>query len=271
MTRSTRAEDHRPKLVGPVEDGTNLARSLRREMMEKAAVAGRPKRTAVRLAIAALIASETLRPGDPLPSEKALAALLGVSLGTVQAALKQLQDMGAIVRRRGDGTRVASAEPLPTSIWHFRVVDTVNGHPLRFTRQTAEVDVIDEAGPWSFHLGARDSYLRIRRRMRLTTGVHIGAEMFLAADSVPGLAETDPQELVMVNIRPYLEERFGLAATRATHVVRQTRPVASLAMVLGLNARVDHFEISACTFDGGGGAVYFQRIFVPTGSCALSF
>ena len=239
--------------------------------MDKAAVAGRPKRTAVRLAIAALIANETLRAGDPLPPEKALAVLLGVSLGTVQAALKQLQDMGAIVRRRGDGTRVASAEPLPTSIWHFRVVDAANGQPLRFTRQIAVVDVISESGAWAVHLGLCDEYVRIRRRMRLTTGVHIGAEMYLARHHVPGLAETDPQELVMVNIRPYLEERFGLVATRATHIVRQVLPEPALAMVLGLAARVDHFEISACTFDGGGAAVYFQRIFLPTKSCALSF
>lgn len=267
--------NHNPALgadrIAATVDVERLSRSLRREMMEKAAVAGRPKRTAARLAIAALIANETLRPGDPLPPEKALATLLGVSLGTVQAALKQLQDMGAIVRRRGDGTRIASAEPLPTSIWHFRVVDPVSGQPLRFTSQTALVDVTRERGPWTGHLGEHDDYVRIRRRMRLTTGVHIGAEMFLARQKVPGLAETDSQELVMVNIRPYLEERFGLTATRATHVVLQTRPTPTLALLLGLAAKIDHFEISARTFDGGGAAVYFQRIFVPTKSCALTF
>src|SRR3954469_19435710 len=46
------------------------------------------------------------RPGDRLPPEHDLAAMLGVSRGTVRTALQRLEAGGEIVRRQGSGTFV---------------------------------------------------------------------------------------------------------------------------------------------------------------------
>jgi len=46
------------------------------------------------------------RPGDRLPPEHDLAAMLGISRGTLRAALVRLEDTGEIVRRQGSGTFV---------------------------------------------------------------------------------------------------------------------------------------------------------------------
>jgi DNA-binding GntR family transcriptional regulator len=43
------------------------------------------------------------RPGDRLPPEHDLAAMLGISRGTLRAALVRLEDTGEIVRRQGSG------------------------------------------------------------------------------------------------------------------------------------------------------------------------
>jgi GntR family transcriptional regulator len=51
------------------------------------------------------------RPGDRLPPEHELAAMLGVSRGTLRAALERLERSGEIVRRQGSGTFVASVAP----------------------------------------------------------------------------------------------------------------------------------------------------------------
>ena len=61
----------------------------------------------VRDSIAALVAEE-MRPGDPLPSEKAFAERLMVSRSTVREAMKLLEQEGLVETRHGSG-RFASA------------------------------------------------------------------------------------------------------------------------------------------------------------------
>jgi DNA-binding GntR family transcriptional regulator len=46
------------------------------------------------------------RPGDRLPPENEVAAMLGVSRGTLRSALQRLEESGEIVRRQGSGTFV---------------------------------------------------------------------------------------------------------------------------------------------------------------------
>ena len=58
-----------------------------------------------------LIREEELRPGDQLPSERELAALLGVSRPVVREALRALSVMRVVEIRQGAGTFVTSLEP----------------------------------------------------------------------------------------------------------------------------------------------------------------
>ncbi len=55
-----------------------------------------------------LIRSNTLRPGDMIPSEIELCEHFGISRSTVRQALNTLSDEGLIIRRRGKGTFVSS-------------------------------------------------------------------------------------------------------------------------------------------------------------------
>ncbi|MDR2999047.1 MAG: PLP-dependent aminotransferase family protein [Microbacterium sp.] len=57
--------------------------------------------------IRALVDTGELRPGDRLPAERALAAAVAVSRGTVVAAYADLAERGAVERRQGSGTRIA--------------------------------------------------------------------------------------------------------------------------------------------------------------------
>lgn len=49
-----------------------------------------------------LVSSGTLRPGDPVPSSRALATRLGISRGSVTTAYDQLAGEGYLVADRGD-------------------------------------------------------------------------------------------------------------------------------------------------------------------------
>ncbi|SDT04743.1 aminotransferase-like domain-containing protein [Microlunatus soli] len=65
-----------------------------------------------------LIDDGELRPGEPLPTDRALAAALAVGRSTVVAAYEMLRADGRVVRRQGSGTQVAGereSEP-PTGL-----------------------------------------------------------------------------------------------------------------------------------------------------------
>jgi len=259
------------KALSASEPRDGGSQSLRENM---AAMLLRPdltKRTAARLAIVEAIQSGVFRPGDKLPSELKLTGILGVSLGTVQAALRQLQLVGSIVRRRGDGSRVAAKEPFDRSVWHFRFVSKSDGKPLRITNERVQIELISGTGPWSDYLGERQSFLRIRRWVSLVDGTPAGAEMFLDPDRVPGLLGMNPNELDMVNIRPYLEERYGIVTAGANHIAKTVRLDRETASLFGLQAGSDCFEIHAKAYSSDDMPVYFQRIFISTDVCALTF
>ncbi len=246
-----------------------VADALATAMREASGGPQRTKRSAARLAIAAAIRDGVLKPGDYLPPETWLTGILGVSLGTVQAALRQLQQMGAIVRRRGDGTRVASGEPLGRDIWHFRFVAKDTGQPLRIAKERLWIDRVGTRGQWTEFLGGAADYVRIRRRVTLQDKTKVGAEMFLSAQAVPGLETMDPQELDMVNIRPFLEEQFGMAAADASHLVQTAKLDEVSAKAFGLTPGLDVLEIHARARTLEHAPVYFQRILVPAEKCSL--
>ena len=60
-------------------------------------------------ALRAWLATGTHRQGDRLPPELELAAMLGVSRGTLRTALDRLEESGEITRRQGSGTYVGKA------------------------------------------------------------------------------------------------------------------------------------------------------------------
>lgn len=71
------------------------------------AVANRPSLVdGAELALRNWLAPGRYRQGDRLPPEHEVAAMLGVSRGTLRSALQRLEESGEIVRRQGSGTFV---------------------------------------------------------------------------------------------------------------------------------------------------------------------
>ncbi|WP_159798468.1 GntR family transcriptional regulator [Puerhibacterium puerhi] len=60
----------------------------------------------IRAQVAALVAVGALRPGDRLPASRDLARDLGVAVGTVQRAYRELEAQGVVRSRRRAGTVV---------------------------------------------------------------------------------------------------------------------------------------------------------------------
>lgn len=68
-----------------------------------------------------LLRSGELKPGDRLPPERELAVLFGVGRNSVREALRQLDTLGLVESRRGDGTYVREAN-VSSLIAPFRAV-----------------------------------------------------------------------------------------------------------------------------------------------------
>ena len=62
----------------------------------------------LRRQLADLVAAGRLAPGDRLPPLRQLAGDLGVAVGTVARAYRELEQEGRLTSRRGGGTRVAT-------------------------------------------------------------------------------------------------------------------------------------------------------------------
>ena len=65
----------------------------------------------LRRQVSTLVATGALGAGDRLPAARALAADLGLALGTVQRAYRELEAAGVVASRRRTGTVVTATAP----------------------------------------------------------------------------------------------------------------------------------------------------------------
>jgi GntR family transcriptional repressor for pyruvate dehydrogenase complex len=153
-----------------------------------------------------LIESGALHSGDRLPTERELAARLGVSRPTVRAGLRKLATLGVVRSRRGSGTFITDGPPV------------LGGEPLSFLA--------------ALHGFTRDEMYEVRRILEVGAA-GLAAEragedhVATMADEIAGMFASidDPQTFLSHDIR--FHRAVGLASGNPI--------VASLAeMVSGL-------------------------------------
>jgi len=173
---------------------------------------GVPAHQRIREALRQRISS--LQPGDPLPSEAALAGEFGVSRMTARQALVKLAQEGLIVRRAGVGNFVAEPQV------HRRM-----GGLLSFTSEMLrkgripgsrllQHQVVEVSSEIAKHLGipAKAPVLWIRR-LRLADGVPMAVETTqLSADR---FGDLPVPELEYRSLHETLRERYGVDPTFA--------------------------------------------------------
>lgn len=100
-------------------------------------------------AIKALIVSGELGPGDTLPPERELAAMLGISRPTLREAIRVLSALNVVEPRHGGGTYVTSLDPrqLAQPINFLLQVDRMAFRHLLEVRQVLEVGAARLAAP----------------------------------------------------------------------------------------------------------------------------
>lgn len=250
-----------PRIARPDEDGRPVMQ-LRRMMERELSAGDCSKRDALRAALVWAINSKTFPPASRLPPETTLAQELGVSLGTVQSSLRQVQDLGLIERRRGDGTRVSPGNSFGASVWHFRLFVIATGEPFRFQTQDIEIEHTTESGPWTRHLGVCENHLVIRRRLEGADGIVIGAEMVLDAGLVPP-GSVLANEVRVANLRTLLEQKLRVRATRATHRISAATSEPHLMARFALPYTEALVKVEASTMLSDDRPFYFQTLILP--------
>ena len=162
-----------PPLLPSRGAATPVARALRRgqaSAFEAIApeAAGMPLYRAVKRRLLQAIESGSLAPGSTLPSERELATMFGVSIGTLRQAVGELVAEHILVRRQGRGTFVArhGSERFLFQFFHVERADGLREAPevetIRFERGRLDDDAADALG-----LRPGSAAWRIENRLRL--------------------------------------------------------------------------------------------------------
>jgi GntR family transcriptional regulator len=212
--------------------------------------AGMPLYRVAKRALLQAIESGRCAPGKALPSETALAASMGVSIGTLRRAVDELVAEHLLVRRQGRGTFVAThtADRFLFQFFHVERADGLREAPLvdlvAFERLRAD----DEAAQ-ALQLRPGDTVIQIENRLRLQGQAVIHDRLVLPALLFKGLNEKRLRERPATIYRFYQSE-FGITVVHAHERARAVAADRNTARVLGVAAGAPVMQVrrTALTF-----------------------
>ncbi|MBQ1091961.1 GntR family transcriptional regulator [Streptomyces sp. B93] len=176
------------------------------------------KRERVRDAILQLI--EERRPGDAIPSERALCAELGVSRPTLRAAVDELVAAGLLVREHGRGMFVA-AEKITQELAPDRHAFSLPQAGGAWTSRLLEFRTL----PAGARVGRKlrispAAEIRYAARLRLVDGAPIAIEhLHVPAALLPGLTR---EEFEQGDLYEHLHDRHGVQVSEAFQSIEPT-------------------------------------------------
>jgi GntR family transcriptional regulator len=154
------------------------------------------------------IAAGRLIDGEKLPPERDMASQLGIAVGTLRQALKDLTAKGMLNRVQGSGNYIR-AKADPASVYALLRIELATGGGLP-TAQVLSVDLLPkDLGLPDF--GTTDMGHRIRRLRYLSGQVAAVEEIWLDASYIPQIAIGDLSESLYL----YYRQRLGLWIARA--------------------------------------------------------
>lgn len=238
--------------------------SMLREDLQRASPAGKVSKVRrLREALLRMIERGFWRPGERLPGHEELAACLGFSLGTVQAAMRSLAETGIIESRRGAGTFITQAQELGRHVWNFRFVADDGQSLVPFQVRVLSVEETGETGDWARFLGYEPAYVKVRRQIGIGREFNVYAEFFVGAARFRPLVDIPPDVLSEKNLRVFLHDRFNAPTLRAVHRVRNEPVHSPVAELIGCASGTPALHMSALGYSYRDAPLSFQHIFIP--------
>lgn len=177
------------------------------------------------------ISAGTWKPGDPVPSEAALAAQFGISRMTANRALRELTAEGMVTRVQGSGTRVAELHRISSRLTirdiHEEVVERGHVHTTRVLLVEAEKASADLARSLGLRAGARIFHTLL---VHMENGIPIQYEdRYVNPAVAPDFLETD-----FTLTTPTHHLLLHAPLTEASYSIEACLPTAQEAKQLGI-------------------------------------
>jgi len=186
-------------------------------------VAGRAKYAVLTECLRTMILAGNLPAGTRLPTERDLATLSGLSLGTVQRSLRTLVEEGYLTRTPKLGSFVTERTQIRQP-WHCRFLAEDGKTVLPVSPTTRKRLVIEEVGPWTAHLGpAAAGYLYIERDFNVAGEFSVDSRFWGDANRLSALRSGPVSQLDGENLKHLIASRCHLPVTHVIHKLRYAR------------------------------------------------
>ena len=174
------------------------------------------------------IESGRLRPHEPIPSERRLGEMFGISRMTARQAVQSLRNQGYVYRRNRQGTFVAEPR-LRFSVGSFTQAASGHGHRPGAKVLRADTLEADETVRKALGLPSK-AHVHFIRRLRSVEDEPIAIEsIYLPADQFPDLLAED----LSTSLWTLMKDKYGVAVAHAEAKVEAVGLNAIQAQILG--------------------------------------
>lgn len=203
------------------------------------------------------------QPGDRLPTERECAAVLPVSLGTVQAAFRRLRDAGIVVRKSGVGTHVRELSEREGEKWFLRFLAGDDPSFLPTEILAAKIEETTESEPWTRFLGDRPNCIRIRRLISIGGKFNVSASVYLDNVRFRPLLDFDLAVIGKLHIRQILHDRFNAPTLSREMQIRFLELDDETAQSIGVASGTFAIALDASSYTLRDDPLCFQRFLIP--------
>jgi GntR family transcriptional regulator len=187
-------------------------------------------------AIQRCIENGSLTANDPIPPERDIAKLNGLSLSTVRNALQKLAQKGLLYRIQGKGTFVSNTELRRKNIRYYSLVKGFQGEYGRVEIKFLGLERQPAKHPVDRYLviePGEDVY-ELRRIVHIDGHPAVYCISYLPYDLVKGLEKKEPRCFEKTPLYILLEDEFGIPTMKNRDLYGAVIADRNLADVLGV-------------------------------------
>jgi DNA-binding GntR family transcriptional regulator len=234
-----------------------------RSRLDRYARPGVPKYVAMRDAIVSAVNDGEWPPGTRLPTESEWTAVLPVSLGTIQRALRLLVDDGVIMRRPGAGTFVAERNlgrmhaPL-----HCRFLDDSGTHYLPVYPEVLSRQVVRQTEAASRHLGT-EALLCIKRALLIGNEFKVFSRFYADPVRLPVLASLPLRKLSAENFKELIWRESHHPIGHLKQFLSTVELPKEESGAIGVPQGTIGQLLEVAAFIGRDSPIYYQELYIP--------